>query len=84
LHLPTLEYWDFSYLLHPSFLLAHDTQVMLTSTQMVSLCAYCNHSFNYSQIIDLKNFQGPPSMIHPLDYFPFYVIKLGMVRGKHE
>jgi hypothetical protein len=40
---------------------------MLIGTQMVSLCACCNH-FDYSQIMDLKSFEGPPLTIRPLDF----------------
>jgi hypothetical protein len=39
---------------------------------MVSLCTYCNHS-NYSHILDLRNFQGPPLTIHPLDFFLMFL-----------
>jgi hypothetical protein len=46
-----------SCLLPSNLLLGHDIPVMLISTQMVSLCANCNHSSSCSQIVDLKNFQ---------------------------
>lgn len=69
-HLPILECWDRNYFPHLSALLVHDISAMLIGTQTVSLCAYCNH-FDHSQILDLKNFQGPPLTIRPLDFsFP--------------
>jgi hypothetical protein len=67
--MPTLECWDCNYLPRPSPLLVHDTLMMLTHIKMVSLCACCNHYSNYSQCVDLKNFQGPPLKSHPLDFF---------------
>lgn len=68
-HLPTLECWARSYFPRPNPLLIHDILTMLTNIQMVSLCAHCNHSSNYSQILDLKNFQGPPLISCPMDFF---------------
>ncbi len=67
-HLPILECWDLSYFPYLNALLFHDTSVMLTGTKMVNFCAYCNH-FDYSQILDLKNFWGLQLTIHPLDFF---------------
>jgi hypothetical protein len=65
-HLPTLECWDCNYLPYP--ILVHDTLMMLTNTQMVSLCPHCNHSSDYSQSLDLKIFQGPLLTSHRLDF----------------
>jgi hypothetical protein len=55
--------------------MVHDTLAMLTGTQMVHLCIYYNHSTNYSQILDLKNVQGLPIAIRPLDFSCPHVLK---------
>ncbi len=50
---------------------------------MVHLCIYCNHFADYSQILDLKNLEGLPIAIHPLDFSCPHVLKQQMVLEKH-
>jgi hypothetical protein len=81
--LPTLECWARSYFPRPNLLLIHNISAMLTSIRMISLCACCNHSFDYSQILDSKNFQGPPLISCPMDLSILDVLKQQMVFRKH-
>jgi hypothetical protein len=55
--------------------MVHDILAMLIGTQMVHLCIYCNHFAEYSQILNLKNFQGLLISIHPLDFSWPHVLK---------
>ncbi len=83
-HMPISKCWNRNYLPRPSPPLVHGTLTMLNGTQMVSLCALYNHSFDYSQILDLKNkFQGLPLTIRPLDFYLLNVLEQQMAFGKH-
>ncbi len=63
--------------------MAYVTLPMLTSTQMEILCVCCNHSSKCLQILNLRNFQGPPPIIHPLYFSLPNVLKLWMALEKH-
>lgn len=81
---PPLKCGDYSCVLCPNLLLVHDILSMLINTQIVSSCTYCNHSSNYSHILDLKNSHGPPTTISPLHFSLFDVLGLQMAFKNHK